>query len=213
MPALVSSVRGIDPIRNCLRLRQFLGRRPVASERPHFVIDGLDRALDIAGIDAGAHDQRAHADARIERAEGVVRHALTLADVVREAATKPELPEDIVHHEIGVIARIEPPDRGEAVGDVRLGLPGQIDHALRRARRPAAAARLPARRRRDRTSRRARTRRGPARVQGATCPTIASDSAAGRKRSAWNRASSAHVMLSTLSTVPLARRPYGCEAP
>ncbi len=58
--------------------------------------------VDVLGIDAGPDDQRAGAHARIEGAERVVGHALSLADVVRETAAEPELPEDVVHQPVGV---------------------------------------------------------------------------------------------------------------
>ena len=89
------------------RLLQLALGRAVASERAHFGIDRRERALDVRRIDAGADDQRPLADARVERAERVVRHPLALADVVRQPPAEAELPEDVVHHPVGVVARIE----------------------------------------------------------------------------------------------------------
>ena len=84
MPALVSSARGIEPMRIPPRLVQLLRRQAVAHEARHLLVDRRDRAIDVRRADAGAHDQRALDDVRVERAEDVVRHPLPLADAVAE---------------------------------------------------------------------------------------------------------------------------------
>ena len=81
-----------------------------------------------------------------KRAEGVVRHALPFADVVGEPSAESELPEDVVHHEVRVVARVETTDGGEPVGDVRLRLPWQIESRVAGARARRAAAEATARR-------------------------------------------------------------------
>ena len=131
---LVSSSRGIDPTRYSRVSETSAGVGPVGASAPHLCVDRVDRALDVDRIDAGADDERPFADARVERAVDVVRHALPLADVVGEPPAEAELPEHVVHHPVGVVARVEPPDRVEAVGDVRLRLAGHVDSATRRRR-------------------------------------------------------------------------------
>ena len=188
---LVSSIRGIEPIRNW---RVSSSSRSVAPSRPSAptsCVDGRDRALDVRRIDAGADHERPRPEARIERAERVVRHPLPLADVLRQPSAEPELAEDVVHHPVMAVRRIEPADAGEAVGDVGLRLVRHLDRGLlprragaRRAARsrsgagtashPSNAARRPARRRRPRARRRRST----------------TNSADGAKRAAWYAARS-----------------------
>ena len=103
-----------------LGLRQLLRGRPIGAHRPHLLVDSIERSSDVIGIDAGAHDQRSDPHAGIERAKGVVGHALTFADVVSETSTESELPEDIVHHEVRIVSWVEATDGGEPVGDFRL---------------------------------------------------------------------------------------------
>ena len=146
---LVSSSRGIDPIRNSRVSATSTGVGPSAPSCRTSVVDGLERALDVLRIDPGADHQRPFADGRIEGAERVVRHPLAFADVVGQPAAEAELPEDVVHHPVRVVARIEPADRGESVGDVglRLARHGESRASAGPAERAGAARRpnLPAR--------------------------------------------------------------------
>ena len=60
--------------------------RPSRRSARDLLVDRRDRAIDVRRADAGANDQRALDDVRVERAEHVVRHPLPLADAVAEPA-------------------------------------------------------------------------------------------------------------------------------
>jgi hypothetical protein len=94
--------------------------RTVQAQFTDLGVNGVNRPIDVLGIHAGAHHERTVAHARVERAEGVVRHPLTFSDVIRQSSAQPKLPKNVVEHPICVIPRIEAADRGEPVGDLRL---------------------------------------------------------------------------------------------
>ena len=187
MLSLVSSSRGIEPIEVLPGLLHLGRRRPVLAElpRPPCRSPSIARST-FLGIDAGAHHQRTFADCRIERAERVIGHPLTFANVVGEPAAEPELTEDVVHHPVRVVAGIEPADRGEPVCDVGLRLAGHVDRC--------APAGEPEDGRRRNDDRRAGARRPPVDLHSgarrcaraaSTSPTTTSDSTAGRTCRAW----------------------------
>ena len=101
---LVSSIRGIDPIRNW---RVSASSRSVAPSRPSAPTSASIAATardDVRRIHAGADHQRTGPETGIERAEGVVGHPLPLADVLRQTPAETELPEDVVHHPVTAVA-------------------------------------------------------------------------------------------------------------
>ena len=203
MPWLVSSSRGIDPIRYS-RVSRDLGRR--RSRRPAECRTSASIASIARSTFAGSTPARTSsgpADARVERAVDVVGHALPLADVVRQPAAEAELAEHVVHHPVRVVARVEAADGGEAVGDVRLRLAGHRRLARRAGTWPPEAP-APARARPSaRTSPPAPTRRASSAAAGSTSPTIAS--ARARRPDPLRRgtrASPARPIRSTAAIVP-----------
>src|SRR4029078_4299331 len=99
-----------------------------------FNVNRLDGSFHVAGIDSGTNHQRSFADVRVERVEGGIAHPLPLADIVSQASSKSELPEDVIQHPVRVIARVETADGGESVCNLTLRLARHHDltHATTR---------------------------------------------------------------------------------
>ena len=196
------------------RLVQLLRGEALAPTRRHeLLVDRRDRAIDVRGADAGADEQRPGRDVRVERARHVVRHALPLADAVAEPAADRVLPEHVVHQPVGVVGGIGARDGREAVGDVGLRLVHHRDHEALAARRGRDRGRATAERR--------RRRRHPPNTRRAVSDARRRRRRRRRRRSARSarsarpcsaRSSIARQTLRRSSTVPLARRPYGCPS-
>ena len=122
MPALVSSARGIDPIRYCRDSFSSCSVNPSRRMRvSSSSMDAMARST-LAGLTPARMTSGPASQVGVERAGDVVRHPLPLADAVAQPAADRVLAEHVVHQPEGVVVGIRPRDGREPVGDVGLRL-------------------------------------------------------------------------------------------